>query len=75
MLWGLGWEQWRHWLVGLVGEIAAVYVGAGASWMLTLAGWQEAMLDQLYGQRECPGLVSAGKSQSEKNTVRPKQWM
>lgn len=44
-----GWERWRHWLVGKVGEMAAVYIGAVASWMLTLAGWQEAMLDQLCG--------------------------
>lgn len=46
---GLSWEWWRHWLVGEAGEMAAVYVGAGASWLLTLSGWQEDMLDQLCG--------------------------
>lgn len=35
--------------MGEAGEVAAVCVGAGASWLLTLAGWQEDMLDQLCG--------------------------
>lgn len=29
--------------------MAAAYVGASASWLLTLTGWQEDMLDQLCG--------------------------
>lgn len=43
------WEGWRDCVVGEAGEVAAVCVGAGASWLLTLAGWQEDVLDQLCG--------------------------
>ena len=35
--------------MGEVGEVAAVYIGTSASWLLMLAGWQEDMLDQLCG--------------------------
>lgn len=30
-------------------RMAAVCAGTGASWLLTLAGWQEDVLDQLCG--------------------------
>lgn len=48
--------------------MAAVCAGSGASWLLTLAGWQEDVLGQLCGERKCPGSLRAGKRQSEKNT-------
>lgn len=45
---GAGWKQQRH--PGGGWRMAAVCAGTGASWLLlTLAGWQEDVLDQLCG--------------------------
>lgn len=44
-----GWLKAAETLVGEGGGMAAVRAGAGAGWLLTLAGWQEDVLDQLCG--------------------------
>lgn len=44
-----GWLEAAEAPVGEGGGMAAVCAGTGASWLLTLAGWQEDVLDQLCG--------------------------